>query len=124
MSVADPGNLIGLGMAPALAGLVGGKCAAVTAAGSSISDATACTTKCSYVSGADGAKGVQIRATGKGEITLIKNVTNGNLLVYPPTGTAFNAGTANAAITVAAYTITVIICYASDNYLAAEIPAA
>lgn len=70
---------------------------AVTATGSSQSDAAALFEGLNVVTGADGTKGVLLPAAVAGAQVIIKGVTAGVLKVYPATGDAINALSANAA---------------------------
>lgn len=77
-------------------GLVGS--AAVTAAGSAQGDAAQLYHGFNVVTGADGTKGVILPTAVAGMIVYIKGVTSAVLKVYPKTGGAINALSANAAL--------------------------
>lgn len=74
---------------------------AVTAAGSSQSDAAQLYHALNVVTGADGTKGVVLPTARAGMIVYLKGVTAGVLKVYPATGGTINALSANAAISLA-----------------------
>ena len=74
---------------------------AVAAAGSVQGDAATLGDGISYVSGADGTKGVILPGASAGRLRMVYNThaTNG-LKVYPASGDDINDGTANAAVTI------------------------
>lgn len=76
----------------------------VAAAGSAQGDAAALVDGFNLVTGADGTKGVLLPAAYLGRNVTIKNNTNAVLKVYPSTGDAVNALSANAAMSIAAFT--------------------
>lgn len=71
---------------------------AVTAAGSTISDAAALSQGLNVVTGADGTKGVILPVAVAGMSIKIKGVTAGVLKVWPQSGSTINALSASAAI--------------------------
>lgn len=75
--------------------------AAVTAAGSSQSDAAQLYHGLNVVTGADGTKGVVLPTARIGMVVHVKGVTAGVLKVYPASGGTINALSANAAISFA-----------------------
>lgn len=82
--------------------------AAVTAAGSTTSDATAITSLSGglvIAAGADGTKGVRLPVPDRdGHFVRLKNNVNAILKVYPHSGAAINALSADAALSQAALT--------------------
>ena len=76
----------------------------VAAAGTGQSDGGAVASDFSVVTGADGTKGVVLPTAVAGMQILIKNNTAAILKVYPATGGAINALSANAAISMASLT--------------------
>ena len=78
---------------PALVGV-----ASVTAAGSTQGDAAQLYHGMNVVTGADGTKGVILPTAVPGMIVYLKGVTSAVLKVYPKTGGAINALSANAAL--------------------------
>lgn len=122
---ANSGSLCNLGIPPQVAKLIGWEYSTAAAAGSAITDATDLTSKLSVVSAADNTKGVQVPVASQGEIILVKNSANAVLKVYPSSATdTFNAGSAGAAVSVAAYAAAVIIRISGTDSIAVEIPAA
>lgn len=85
----------------------------LAAAGSSVSDAAVVVYQHTRVSGADGTVGVILPAKSAGGSIIITNTANAVLKVYPPTGGAIDGGSANAAISVAAYA-TKVFLYATS----------
>lgn len=83
---------------------------AVAAAGSVQGDAAALGDGISYVSGADGTKGVILPGASAGRLRLVYNThaTNG-LKVYPASGDDINDGTANAAVTIEGKTLAIFL---------------
>lgn len=74
--------------------------ATVAAAGSAQGDAAAIATGFTLVTGADDTKGVVLPAAAAGKVCIIKVGDGADLKVYPATGDAINALSANTAITV------------------------
>lgn len=75
--------------------------ATVAAAGADQAGAAALVAGISVVTGPDDNKGVRLPVTTGGDIVIIKLGDGADLKIYPATGAAINAETANAAITVA-----------------------
>ena len=73
----------------------------VAAAGSTVADAAAIYPGFTEVTDADDAKGVIMQNGVPGDIYIIKVADGADLKIYPPTGAAINALSANGAITVA-----------------------
>lgn len=83
---------------------------AVTAAGSAQGDAAALADGLNVVAGADDTKGVVLPAATAGRVVLIKStVANKILKVYPATGDAINALSANGALSLASGPTPVIL---------------
>lgn len=86
---------------------------AVAAAGSIQGDAGAVSASTSFVhaTGADATKGIVFPAASAGKVIVVKNADAANavLKVYPATGDAINALSANAAISMAAKTSAVFV---------------
>lgn len=76
----------------------------VAAAGSTQADAAPITCELTVVTGADGTKGVILPTFEPGMQITLKNGAASALKVYPPTGAAINALSANAAMSIAANT--------------------
>mgnify|MGYP001108479287 CR=1 FL=1 len=87
--------------------------ATAAAAGSAQGDAQAITTGITWVTAADGAKGVKLPAAAAGLMCIVKNddTANAVLKVYPNTDDTINALSANAAISLAAKTACLFVCY-------------
>lgn len=85
--------------------------AAVAAAGSAQGDAGACVAGFSHVTGADATKGARLPAAAAGVICIIKNsdAANAVLKLYPASGDAINALSANASLDMAAKTSVFLI---------------
>lgn len=100
--------------------ILDGAAAAVAAAGSSQSDATALTAKINIVSAADGTKGVVLPA-GDGDTPAVylvySSAATNALKVYPPTGGNINAAAANAAHSLAAQTPALVVRVSSTQWL-------
>lgn len=86
---------------------------AVAAAGSVQGDATSigATTGFAHCTGADATKGVKLPAASAGKTVIVKNsdAANAVLKVYPASGDAINALSANAALSMAAKTSAVFV---------------
>lgn len=93
----EKNNLCMLGFKPEQASALGVSCGTVAAAGSTYADAKRCYQFC-LVTGANGSYGVQLPVLQTGQICIIKNVDNGNLLIYTDksTETFYIAGSASA----------------------------
>ena len=93
-------------MTGAPAGSTSGATATVAAAGSVIGNAAAIAAGFTWVTAADGTKGVQLPALGAGGVCEIKNdeTANAILKVYPQVNTAINNIAANSAYSMAANT--------------------
>ena len=93
---------------------------AVAAAGSSQSDAAAIgnDTGFAHCTGADATKGVKLPAATAGKTVIVKNsdAANAALKVYPATGDAINALSANAAISMGAKTSAVFVALDSTTW--------
>ena len=92
----------------------------VAAAGSAQGDAAAVTDRVTTVTGADGTKGVILPA-GDGDMAvfvLYSSAATNACKVYPPTGAAINAGSANAAFSMTAQKPTVFVRVSSTVWLA------
>lgn len=88
---------------------------AVTAAGSSASDAAQLSQGLNVVTGADGTKGVILPPAVPGMQVIVKGVTAGVLKIYPVTGSTINALSANAAISLASGAIPVTLVASSST---------
>jgi hypothetical protein len=99
----------------------------LAAAGSAIGNAAAITAEVNKVTGADGTKGV-ILATpinpGGPPIIVINADPASNLKLYPPVNAAIDAGSVNAAITVAPNEVVILYPYSSTQWYANKSPSA
>lgn len=115
-------ELVGVGIAPVTASGMGGAYAAITAAGSSQTDATALTASNCVVASADGTKGVILKGQVGDEVWVFNN-SGSTLKVYPTTGAAISVagtglGSANAAFSQLTYKTTMYKCVTSTQWLA------
>jgi predicted RecA/RadA family phage recombinase len=92
-------------------------CATKAAAGSTQSDATAITAEgfC-LVTAADATKGVKLPAAAAGKRVTVKNNANAVLKVYPASSDAINALSADAALSMAAYTCATFTAYDATTW--------
>jgi len=95
------------------AGNVAVASATVAAAGSAQGDAAALAEGFTLVTAADGTKGAKLPAAAAGKLCIVKNEDSANavLKLYPNTDDAINALSANAALSMAAKTSAVLVCY-------------
>lgn len=92
----------------------------IAAAGANQAAATAITTAKAVVTGADGTKGVRLPVTELDMETIVVNTDASNdLKVYPSSGAAINALSANAAFTVVAGAERVFRCDAANHWYVA-----
>ena len=61
-------------------------------------------------------KGVKLPTAAAGKVCIIKNSYAGNLLVYPVSGDAINAGGANNVYTMAASTSAIFVAYDATTW--------
>lgn len=92
------------------------KSATVAATGSTQTDAAAVTAGFTLVSAADGTKGVVLPAASAGLVVIIKNGAGAILKIYPASGDAVNALSANASYNIAANTSTLLVAYDSTTW--------
>jgi hypothetical protein len=116
-------ELTGLGFSPAQASGIGGQYAAVTAAGSSQTDAATIGASMGVVAGADGTKGVILPACEVGAEIWLFNNAGSTLKVYPDSGAAIavagtGLGSANAAFSQLTYKTTIYKRVTSTQWLA------
>lgn len=88
----------------------------VAAAGSTQGDATAMSADFVLVSAADATKGVILPAPVAGRVLMLKNNANAVLKVYPATGGAINALSANGAISLAALVGAVFVASSTTQW--------
>lgn len=93
------------------------KRATVAAAGSAQGNAASITAGFTSVTASDGTKGVVMPAGTAGALVLVANTVAGqNLNVYPASGAAIDAGSANAAVTVAGSKTQLFVCDSSTQW--------
>ena len=90
--------------------------ATVAATGSVQGDAAALATGFSLVSAADGTKGVVLPTAVAGAVAIVKNNANAVLKLYPASSDAINALSADAALSMAAYTTAVLVAYDATTW--------
>lgn len=91
----------------------------LAALGSTQANAALVTATVTNATAADGTKGIILPALTAGATYYIYNsvATNG-LKIYPPTGAAFNGGSANAAITIEGKTAAILVAMSTTNVAA------
>jgi hypothetical protein len=92
------------------------KSATVAATGTAQGDAAAVAAGFTLVSAADGTKGVILPAASAGLVVIIKNNAAGALKIYPASGDAINALSANSAYSITNLTSTVLVAYDSTTW--------
>lgn len=102
-----------------------GTIGAVTAAGSSITDAAALSYAVNLVSGADGTKGVILPSVtltnGRlGTRVFVNNITAAALLVYPQSGGTVSGGSTSASCSVASGSNAEFIAVGADTWRGVE----
>lgn len=123
--VATDATIWAVGMFSEFGGTCNAKLDAVTADGSGQGDgAMADTSQGAFVvaSGGDGTKVITLPAASNaaGYQCEIYNNSASNLPVFPATGGAINGGSANAAVTIATYTIARVVCIAANTLAISE----
>jgi hypothetical protein len=114
--MAQKEDLVGVGVTPEAADILGANVVAVTAAGSAITDAGSITAKLAVVSGADGTKGAILPTWKKGDIFYVKNAANAVLKLYPASAShSINGGTAGASVSLAAYEMAILFADSATN---------
>ena len=92
------------------------KSATVAATGSTQSDAASVSDGFTLVSAADATKGVKLPAAVAGRTVILKNNANAVLKVWPASGDAINAITADSNYVLAAYTSSLLVAYDSTTW--------
>lgn len=93
------------------------KTSTVAAAGSVQGDAAALSDGFNLVSAADGTKGVKLPAAVAGRVVIIKNNTSAQVLkVWPSSGDAINAVTADSNDTMAGLTAMLLVAYDATTW--------
>ena len=90
--------------------------AAVAAAGSNQGNAAALSEGLNVVSAADGTKGVRLPTAVAGMVVIVKNTVAGALKIYPATGGAINAITANSEYSITNLTSTMLVASSATQW--------
>lgn len=96
----------------------------ITAAGTGTGDATALTGVINNVTTVAASTGVRLWNAGVGTVVHVRNGGANALTVYPNTGGTINAGSTDAAVSVATGAICTLACVAASTWIASEAPAA
>ena len=95
----------------------------LAAAGSAQGDAGTITGQLVFVTGADATKGVRLPKVTNGKFIIVVNTANAVLKIYPASGEKIQGGTANANISLAAYSVFLCGYKASGDWYGTEITA-
>lgn len=90
--------------------------AAVAAAGANQGNAAALSEGLNVVSAADGTKGVRLPTAVAGAVVIVKNTAAGALKIYPATGAAVNAVTANDPYSITNLTSTMLVASSATQW--------
>jgi hypothetical protein len=89
---------------------------AVTAVGSAQSDAAALSEGLNVVADANGTKGVRLPTAVAGAVVIVKNTAAGALKIYPASGAAINAVTADGAYSITNLTSTMLVASSATQW--------
>lgn len=89
---------------------------AVAAAGTNQATAAALAEGLNVVSAADGTKGVKLPTAVAGATAIVKNTAAGALLIYPATGAAINAISANSSYSITNLTSTMLVASSATQW--------
>ncbi len=95
----------------------------LAAAGSTQGDAGTITGQLVFVTDADATKGVILPTVTNGKFIIVVNTANAVLKIYPASGEKIQGGTANANISLAAYSVFLCGYKASGDWYGTEITA-
>ena len=95
----------------------------LAAAGSAQGDAGKITGQLVFVTAADATKGVILPTVTNGKFIIVVNTANAVLKIYPASGEKIQGGTANANISLAAYSVFLCGYKASGDWYGTEITA-
>lgn len=95
----------------------------LAAAGSAQGDAGTITGQLVFVTGADATKGVRLPKVTNGKFIIVVNTANAVLKIYPASGEKIQGGTADANISLAAYSVFLCGYKASGDWYGTEITA-
>lgn len=110
-------ELVQAKFSPEQAKNLGGQTSTIAAAGNSQGTATAVTASLTTVTGADGTKGVILPAALPGDtVRIYSSAATNALIVYPPSGAAINAASANASYSHTAQTEHIYCCFSATQW--------
>ena len=110
-------SLMGVGMSGTAANfMVGDVASALTATGSSVSDALQLTGDVNEVTTTASGTGVKLPPMSPGDSCFIYNIGAQTLSVYPPTGESINALSANAVYSVATAKTVLVVKVSATRY--------
>jgi len=89
---------------------------AAAAAGTTQANATALAEGLNVVSAADGTKGVRLPTAVAGATVIVKNTAAGALLIYPATGAAINAISANGSYSITNLTSSLLVASSTTQW--------
>ena len=89
---------------------------AVAAAGANQGNAAALAEGLNVVSAADGTKGVRLPTAVAGAVVIVKNTAAAALLIYPATGAAINAVSANGSYSITNVTSTMLVASSATQW--------
>jgi hypothetical protein len=90
--------------------------AVVEAAGANQGNAAALSEGLNVVSAADGTKGVRLPTAVAGAVVIVKNTVAQILKIYPATGGAINAVSANGSLNIAASTSVILVASSATQW--------
>jgi len=96
---------------------------AAAAAGTTQANATALAEGLNVVSAADGTKGVRLPTAVAGATVIVKNTAAGALLIYPATGAAINAISANGSYSITNLTSTMLVASSATQWYSVPLAA-
>ena len=112
-------ELVAAHLPPNTAAFIGGIPSTLAAAGTTQGTAAAITSSIVTVTGASGTNGVILPSAMPGDtVTIYSSAATNALLVYPPSGAAINAASANAAYSHTAQTTHQFKCFSATSWLA------
>ena len=111
-------ELVGAHLPASVASAIGGQVSSISAAGTNQGTATPVASSLVTVGSASGSNGVILPAVEVGDsIKIYSSAATNALLVYPPSGAAINAASANAAYSQAAQTAHIYTCVSSTQWI-------
>lgn len=111
-------ELVSAHLPPNTAAFIGGVTSTLACAGSTQTDAAVIGSSLVTVTGSDATKGVILPAAMPGDSVLVYTSAATNALkVYPPSGAAINAASANAAYSLTAQTAKQFVCLSATSWV-------